>query len=203
MSVKIKGNSLPLTFYALTAYLKYFSVVRKAQRHFVSLESSNMNHFIEIISDSIEIDFLAQTCKCFHVPWVIPHMCGGLFWNVEYLLLIPGRICSKWWEEPLWWGKMGGRKKTALFGWSGSRFLLCHIHCSRDESHILHENWGGFCAVPTRAGEVSGKSIIVCHVPLMSFITCPSTRLPNDSASLDIPNSHRRGLLVLILQELV
>lgn len=101
MSVKIKGNSLPLTFYVLTAYLKYFSVARKAQRHFLSLESGNMNNFIEIMSDSIEIDFLAQTHKCFHVPWVIPHMCGCLFWNVEYLLLIPGRICSKWWEEPL------------------------------------------------------------------------------------------------------
>lgn len=60
MSVKIKGNSLPLTFYVLTADLKYFAVTRNAQRHFFSLESSNMNNFIEMMSYSIEIDFLAQ-----------------------------------------------------------------------------------------------------------------------------------------------
>lgn len=60
MSVKIKGNSLPLTFYVLTADLKYFAVARNAQRHFFSLESSNMNNFIEMMSYSIEIDFLAQ-----------------------------------------------------------------------------------------------------------------------------------------------
>lgn len=47
------------------------------------------------------------------------------------------------------------------------------------------------------------QSVIVCHAPVTTFVTCPSTRLSNDSAFIDIPNGHRRGRLVAILQESV
>ena len=53
------------------------------------------------------------------------------------------------------------------------------------------------------AVEVALQSVIVCHAPVTAFVTCPSTRLSNDSAFIDIPDGHRRGRLVAILQELV
>lgn len=55
----------------------------------------------------------------------------------------------------------------------------------------------------TRALEVSLQSSIVCRALLTSFSTCPSARLSNGGAFIGVPNSHWRGLLMLILQELV
>lgn len=89
---------------------------------------------------------------------------------------------------------MGARGKAALFCWRASRFWWGQIHCSRDkaEPRILQS-----------AVEVALQSVIVCHAPVMPFVTYPSTRLSNDSVLIDIPNGHRRGRLVAILQKSV
>ena len=51
--------------------------------------------------------------------------------------------------------------------------------------------------------EVALQSAIASHILVTPLVTCPSTRLSNDSAFIDIPNGYRRGRLVAILQESV
>lgn len=175
MSVKTKGNNLPLTFYVLTAYLKYFSVARKAQRHFLSLEGSNMNNFIEVMSYSIEIDFLAQTCKCFHVPWVTLPMYRGLFGVLNIYCWYLGDYAASEEKKPFGGGKWEAKGKLPCFS---------EVHPDFDSVTSTAAEMSKNLTSSTRAGEVSLQSLIVCHTLLTSFITRPSTRLSNDSVFL-------------------
>lgn len=54
-----------------------------------------------------------------------------------------------------------------------------------------------------RAVRAAFHSVISCHALVSLFITCSPTKLCHDSAFIDTLYGHRRGLLVVILQESV
>lgn len=148
------------------------------------------------MSYSIETAFLALKCKYFHVPWVIQAMYGCLFWSADYLLLIPWKEDAASDENNPFAGGRNGSQGASC------PFLLKSLYILT-ATNPLQQRWGRVSHPPKSAVEVALQSVIVCHALVTLFVTCPSTRLSNDSAFIDIPNGHRRGRLVAILQESV
>lgn len=179
----------------MASYLQYFLVVGKPQRHFLSLESHNMNKFIQMMSYSTEIAFLALKCKYFCVHSSDPsHVWLFLSECCIFITDMLGSRRSEWWEQPLCWGtqKLEGK----LSGVAGEP-----LDSDGDKSSAAGPRQSFVSS--ERTVEVALQSAIVSHIPVTPFVTCPSTRLSNDSAFIDIPNGYRRGRLVAILQESV
>lgn len=140
------------------------------------------------MSYSIEIDFLAQVNVSMLSEWSCPCvMVSFAVLNIDCWYLEEHAASDE--KNPFGGGKWETKGKLPCFAEVPVDFASVTASPAAEMRKILTPSKGAVL--------VSLQSDIVCHAPLASFITCPSARLSDDGASIDIPN--RRGLLVLIL----